>query len=95
VLAGRFVFCTAWLAAWLSEKTCICAGDSPNTVDLPEKHVPPGYLLDLCLSSLHRWLTMDGRETPLELVGAIGWSSVSPSVRWERRCGWAWAPWAG
>jgi hypothetical protein len=49
VLAGSFGFCTAWLAAWLSEKMCICAGDSPNTVDLPEKarlsRVPPWLCL--------------------------------------------------
>ena len=39
VLAGRFGFCTAWLAAWLSEKTCICSGGPPSTVDLPEKYI--------------------------------------------------------
>jgi hypothetical protein len=63
--AGRMLwtFCAAWLAAWLSERMFICADDSPDTMDLPEKHTPPGYLLDHCMSLLHRLLTMAGARS--------------------------------
>lgn len=93
VRAGRFGFCTAWLAACLREKMCIYAGDSriPLTFwkTTPLLGTTLTFACHRCTGGLP-WMGCD-----LELVGAIGWSSGSPSVRWGCRCGWVWAPRAG
>jgi hypothetical protein len=41
-----------------------------------------------CCTGCSPWL---GREAPRELVRAIGWSPMFPSVHWECLCGWTWA----